>query len=539
MKRSLAILWMGLFVLLAAAPGLAKSYRAESHTSSVQMLPNGDLRVTEEMRFRFNGGPFTRTFRTLPRRRTDGIWVESGTDSMEVQSGSAVRVMWRFPACADTVRVFQLVYRVAGGLGGDGRRRTFDWTAFPTDRRYTIHDAIARVEWPADWPEPQSVRAGRRGVQVERAPHAAVFRAGRLKREEALRMRITFPAQGIMAPLPAWQVQRTAERDRFAYAGALGAAILVLGIVLVLVLYRELSPHRQALGKQTRPTAPPSELSPVLAGVLASGDAKFHHLIAALADLAARGQLGFEGALSKRWWGGGEYVIRRTKHQSGLEPWEQSLFDSLARYEQGGTVSWSRALTGFRGALLTFRARTRAELERRGDFDPHAGERARSLGRVAAMIAVLALGAFAVSVVQWQRWGPGTLLPGFALIVVASVALAAAASLPRYTPAGWQRAQAWRGFAAHLAATAKRPQGLANERFQAWLPLALALGVGPAWIQAGRKSKLAVPEWFRVPGADSMSGFAALFIGASAVPTGAGSSSAAAGGAGGGASGAH
>ena len=45
-----------------------------------------------------------------------------------------------------------------------------------------------------------------------------------------------------------------------------------------------------------------------------------------------------------------------------------------------------------------------------------------------------------------------------------------------------------------------------------------------------------LPEWFRVPGADSMAGFAALFAGATAVPSGSHGSSSSAGGAGGGAS---
>lgn len=132
--------------------------------------------------------------------------------------------------------------------------------------------------------------------------------------------------------------------------------------------------------------------------------------------------------------------------------------------------------------------------------------------------------------------GPGPLLPGIALVIVVAVAMATAVSLPRYTPAGFQRAMAWRAFAAHLHDLAKRPQPLDAQQFQAWFPYALALGAGPAWIQAGRKWKLEVPVWFRVPGAESMAGFAAVFAGATALPSGARTTS---GGAGRGSSGAH
>jgi hypothetical protein len=535
-KRAFAPLRIAALLLLVAAPTQAKRFRAELCTADVQILDNGDLRVTERSRFRFVGGPFTQTYRTLSRRNADGITVESSPESLEVSAGRSVRVIWRFPACADTVRDFTLVYRVAGALRRDGERRVLDWRAFPDQRRYAIRSATARVSWPASWPEPLRAAAGPGKVRSEREPHAVDFDAGFLDRQRTLRVQLEFPAVGIAAPMPAWQARHVAQRQKTVLGGGLAVAVLGFGIALVLVLYRELAPPRPATPRRLRQTTPPSDMPAALAGVLAAGDANFQHLIACVAELAAGDHLAFETALSKRWWGGGEYVIRRGKPIAARAPWEQAVLDALARYEESGTTSWTRALTALRGSVLAFRTATRAELQRRGDFDAQAGERPRVLRNLAVIAGVLAIAGFAVATLEWKNWGPGTLFPGIAFVVVTIVALVAAAALPRYTPAGLQRAMAWRGFAASLKELAKRPQPIDSQQFQAWLPYALALGVAAQWIQAGKKWKLEVPAWFRVPGADSMTVFAAVFAAASAVPTGA---SVGSGGAGGGASGAR
>jgi hypothetical protein len=506
--------------LPAAAPAFAKSYRAEADSADVQILDNGDLRVTERFRFRFIGGPFTRMYRSVPARGTDGIEVEPSAEAPVVTPGRTVQVVWNFPACADTVKTFTLVYRARGVLRAGGDRRGLEWRAFPSERRYAISAAVARLSWPASWPEPLRVEAGPGPVHATREPHAAVFTTGRLPAKRTLWLRVEFAAAGIAAPPPHWQA-RQAEIARFlALAGGLALAIVASGIVLVLLLYRELAPQRPPLPPRARQTVPPSEMPAALAGVLMAGDAQFHHLLACLADLAARGQLGFEAALSKRFWGGGEYVIRRTKQAPGVEPWEQAVLDALSRYERDGATSWSRGLVGLRGSMAAFRAATRAELQRRGDFDAHASERPRPLYSVALVGAVLAVATFAAAAWQWQRWGPATLLPGVALVIVAAVALAAATAVPRYTAAGYQRAMAWRAFAGALRAMAKGPQPFDSALFQAWFPYTLALGVAAVWMQAGKKWKLAPPGWFQVPGADAMAGFAALFAGASAAPTG-------------------
>ena len=58
-----------------ARPAFAKSYSADRFDSTVRVLPDGTLEVTETVVFRFQDGTFREVFREIPTRRTDGIEV--------------------------------------------------------------------------------------------------------------------------------------------------------------------------------------------------------------------------------------------------------------------------------------------------------------------------------------------------------------------------------------------------------------------------------------------------------------------------------
>ncbi|RPJ39636.1 MAG: DUF2207 domain-containing protein, partial [Chloroflexi bacterium] len=69
MKRKLLLASIVMLILsvLAASPALAaKDYSAEQYDVVVQVQTDGSLLVTETIRFRFEGGPFTYVFRELP-----------------------------------------------------------------------------------------------------------------------------------------------------------------------------------------------------------------------------------------------------------------------------------------------------------------------------------------------------------------------------------------------------------------------------------------------------------------------------------------
>lgn len=541
MRRTTAAWTCVVALVLLVSGAEAKSYRAESYTSEVQILPDGDLRVTETFEFRFEGGPFTYAYRTLPLRKVDGIEIESSSEPYHVRRGERVEVNWRFAASSDTLRRFALTYRVRGALQLDASRRVLHWIAFPSERRYVIERTATRVSWPADWPDPESVSARPASAGIAREPQALVFTCGHLRRDRNLRVRVEFDAAALGAvPLPAWQERRLRWERRWPLLLASGVGVLLLGIGLVLAQYREAASRAGRPPAMPPCTSPPSDLPPTLAGALRKGDAHLGHALACFTDLAARGYVEFVAQEAKRWWGGGKYTARRLRPAHDLARWERVVMENAFR--AGDTVPLARAWEGICKNLRGFQSAVREELLRHGDLDPAAGEARRRLAAVAGVWGLIGVAGFAVSPFVWPQVGPAWLIPCFALVLVGVAALVAAGAVPRHSAQGRQRAGAWRSFGRHLDQLAKRKSPLEARQYQEWLPYALALGVAAAWLQAGKRWHLEVPHWFRtLPGdTDGMGSLAAMYAvtagdGGAAAGASAGGAAGAAGGGGSGA----
>lgn len=120
-RRSIVVCACILLAAACARPAFAKSYSADRFDSTVRVLPDGTLEVTEMVAFRFQDGTFREVFREIPARRTDGIEVvraemqgqplpfgtESGTAEVQ-QRRTRVRVVWRFRPIENVTRTFIL-----------------------------------------------------------------------------------------------------------------------------------------------------------------------------------------------------------------------------------------------------------------------------------------------------------------------------------------------------------------------------------------------------------------------------------------------
>lgn len=73
MRPQVTLAAVALALAVAAPAGAQKQYRAERYDVDFRLQADGSMAVSEQILFRFEGGPFTRVFRRLPRRRTDGI----------------------------------------------------------------------------------------------------------------------------------------------------------------------------------------------------------------------------------------------------------------------------------------------------------------------------------------------------------------------------------------------------------------------------------------------------------------------------------
>jgi hypothetical protein len=480
------------WTLAAARPAGAKSFRAEPYTSEVAVQANGDLQVTEVLRLRFDGGPFTRADRRMPRRHLDDIVIETASDSFAVERRrNRVRVVWHFAPCRDTTITLSLRYRVRGALRSDGNLARLEWYAFPDARRYAIHGAHVTVTWPETW---RALDARSRRARVALGARQADFTAARLGEEDGIRVRMQFETPVVLAA-PAWQRRLATQRARFGVFAAGCAALATVGIMLVIVQRREMVPGRTARITHAV-TAPPTDLPPALVGALRGGGAGMAEAQACIGDLARRGYLDIETERARARWAGGIYILHRRRDGHDLALWERIVHEAAFRKSDRDRIRIDRAWNQIGKRLGEFKAAVRSELQRRGALDPQAVAARTRLRTTMWVWWALALAALAAAPIAWDAFGPTALLAVVAASLPAILAAFLAQRMPLHSPSWSGRVAEWDAFRRHLMHTAKQRTPLDARRYEAWVPYALALRVAPAWICAAKRWQLAPPHWF-------------------------------------------
>lgn len=543
--------------VLPATPALArKAYRAESYRTEVRIQPDGSLRIREEIRVRFAGGPFTFFYRGLPTRRTEGIAEIVSPDSIEIRPRrSRIEVTWRFPATRDTVRTFELEYLARSAMLLGTRSDRLEWRLFPEERAYAIDHAVGAVVLPPGWPEPQGLATRPRGRDFHVArPHAqasgligpadprsVVLSLGPFALEQNRSVVVLADVQAgfIEAPPSAWQERERLWRDRLPGVLIVSSFLLTLGVFWALwsrayfVSQLQRGPGWSSpAGKVFALTAPPDDASPAHVGALTYGLVNAVPILAGLFDLARRGVIRFEVGPKRFAWSTPPMRIHPGPRPTGLVAWERVLLDAVFRKADGeGVATWDRAGSEIQKLGSRFLRATREELIQRGDLDARAIASRRRLYVRGLAIFGLAGVLVVLAFLLMPRLGPYAFIPAGAAVVAGSVAMVAGGTILPHTAQGAQKARAWRGFAKFLRESSKGNAALDTARFHAWLPHAVALGVAPAWIKAGKRWGLSVPDWFRTPSGNPGDISALLAV------TAASSSHGGAGGGGGGAGG--
>ena len=538
MRRLLTLL----LLLLGVAGGThAKSYKAEIYTTDLRILEDGSLAVTEVVRFRFVTGKFTHVWRTIPLRNIDGIEaIESPEPTRVRMRRGSVSVRWDFPASRDTVRTFTLSYRVRGALQLAGGGMALRWIAFPGDHTYRIERARVLLTWPEGWAAPERIEASRPRIAPIIRDAGALFEIGSLKPERTVLISANLAPGSLAAVAPAWQEKRERQRRQIPTMLAISGLILILGLGALLRMRRgaiaPASPERTVGLRAT----PPSELPAVLAGPICDGQVTVRHAVACLVDLGARGIVRFEAMPRTSRWTTPSHRLRRLETSVGLGGIERAVLESaFQKAGPDGTVELRKVWGSLTAGMKPFGRLVRAELESRGDFDPHVVDAGKGIARVGFLLFGAAAGVGLLVALTFDRSGHSAILPPVILAVLGTIAVGIGGSLPLQSASGRQRSLEWKGFARYLKDAAKGATPIDPARFALWLPYAMAFGLADGWLRAGKKWKITPPAWLQgLPGDDSgMAAWIPIFAASSAGHTG-GVGGAAGGAGGGGGSGA-
>ena len=544
--RVLALCAAILFGALGTAE--AKTYSAERYDSRIEVLPGGTLRVTETITLRFDEGTFTRFFRMIPARSTDGIEIVSASmdgqvltagdepGRVEISGSSRVRVTWHFTPVSNASHVFELTYLVRGTVRQEDDADVLGWRILPTEHAYRIASSTADIMLPVQpltAPTLDTRRVGESTVTVDGA-HVRVD-ASNLRANGWLEAWVRLPRGSVVTTPPAWQ-QRATETRRLSPAWMLAAGLVLLsGLALLFAVHQ----RYERPPRDTAPVAtwsnPPDTLSPVLAGTLVSnGTPQLEHAMAAIFSLADRGDLTIEEA--PRVFGQRHFTITRASTGRPMTPFEQAALDIIFTGRQGAEASVG--LGKARGRLMRqfgkFRAALEPTMKSAGLLDDERRAVRRRFVRigtasgVAAGLAAILLGLIA------DRHGAWPMLIPAALAVVGVVALICYAAHTPLSNDAERRVQQWRGFRQYLRDVARdRDASPGDADVQRWLPYAVALGVAPAWSAYLKRHRSAAPQWFHAAAASDTSHSGVAF--AAFVATGGSGSGGSAHGTGGGA----
>lgn len=514
-------------LLLLAGPAGAQSAEEVIHDYRVeiQILSDGDLRITETIDYDFGSQLRHGIFRTIPTRfpyddvndrvfPIEDVKVQSDApEDIEIsEEGSLTTIRIGDPDVEISGRhMYTLTYRVEGALNSFEDHDELFWNAIGDEWQAPIARAQVTVRAPGAI---QRV-ACFQGYEGSTEPCAvaefdgprARFSPGRsLVPYEGMTVVVAIPKGTVPEPGPILEERWSAARAFSLSAGTVTASLAVLAILgggLYRMWSREGrdrrflgSPIDQVLGTRTGEDeavplgegdaeapvefAPPDGVRPGQIGTLIDERANVIDVTATIVDLAGRGFLLIQeipdrGLFSKADWN----LIRLEKGETELLPYEKKLLEGLFR--DGNEIKVSELKTTFAERLHGIEQSLYEDAMREKWFRARPDQvRTRWAGRGA----LLAVGGGALTFVlaRWTHWG----LVGIP-VIIAGVALALMARrMPARTAKGTAMVRRIRGFRRVIATAETHMSRWAEEEnvFTRYLPYAIVFGLTKKWAKA-------------------------------------------------------
>lgn len=510
----IAILLISLFV---TSPALAaKSYDAEYFDVQIDLQADGSAIITETVKFRFQGDPFTFAFREVSATETDGVtFLEASMDGVpmsqgtragqvEVETGDPLKVTWHFPPVSNSAHVFVVRYRAEGVIRkGDGD--ALIWRVIPEDHEYSIEHSTVTLTYP-----PEATLHGQPALDWDFdstwEENRLILTASKIAEDEDLILTARFAPGSLTEVAPRWQVQK--ERADAALSKAMpigiiaGIAALLLG-GLGLFTYIRANRRDTSIPSVISTANPPADISPAVIGKLTKQQ---HTSMGAIFDLAQRGVL--EVREEKGFWGTKDYVLVRKEQPGSLQPHEQGLLEALFKPGEK-QINMNDVGTHLAMKNKLFDEPLEQELIRRGWLDPERKQRRIVLSVAGFAALVLALMIFLFGMVA----GRGMLAanPEWITLVAAVIGISAGLFLLSIlfliyvgtysvlTPAGEEQAARWKGFAEYLKQVSKgREPAIRPDYFERYLAYAAAFGLGANWAKYFQQlGGVPLPVWFQ------------------------------------------
>jgi len=514
-KRPPLILLFLLLLLFAPSPAdaQAKTYYWESFNVDLQVLEDGDLRVTERQTLVFSGAPFSFGFRKVNTANTDGITdvsVREGDIVYEESfgrsphaftvedEGNEVAINWYFPQTTGR-HSYTISYTAQNAVRTEPSGDQVFWIALPADLGARVENSAISITLPEGIAAGSTTAlfGGNEGenitTSVSEDGRRATFQLTQPRPSgTAVEVGVRFPSGQLDLETPAWQ--RREQRNDVISLFVLVASLLIavggpLGALMLWYLFGrdpEVGPTPDYL------TEPPEETPPAVVGTLVDETAHIHDIMSTLVDLARRGYLTMTETSQ-----GKDYEFQRTdKPLDDLRPFERKMIEGIFSGRQKRDLEDLRYK--FASRLNQIRKELYKELEQRGYVR-------RSPEGVRGTYGCLSFGIGGVAFLSFFAL-PGIFGSGVSTVICPSLALGATAVIAfvvsRYMPAktskGAEAAAQWMAFKKYLQEIERYTQlDEATEIFENYLPYAVAFGLERSWIRKfSALPHTPIPPWY-------------------------------------------
>ncbi|MEO8288875.1 MAG: DUF2207 domain-containing protein [Chloroflexota bacterium] len=543
---AVAFIWLAALLLPVgiglASPGRAyaqtKSYHMDRYDSEITVNPDGSLDIRETLVFNFTSGSFRRGLREFDTDKLDnitgikvaedrnGLFVNYTETSFEPDdstsgatgtygidnAGSSVRVRWIFGNTSNAVRTFRVTYHVNGAIRVYDDRDEFDWYAVPPGWGAPINASRVQVTFPrgdtADW-KLASVPAD---AEVSTQGNSAVWTANS-RLGAGFEVGAQLPKGILQAAKPSWQanvdqqeLQREEDRKKQEeydknVRPLVDVGLLLLGVVTLIggvlwMISRWYTKGRDKVVKLPTDylTEPPSDLPPGLVGTLLDESADIRDVIATVVDMGRKGNLTINEEKQTGLFGGKDFQYTQTGGTVQYR-FEELVMNALFKDRQ------SVNLTDLKNTFYTnlppiYSEMYDALVELKYFPENPKAVRGRNMGLGCVFVGLAIVVGF-----LWVTFGAlysyMMLIPAIGLGVTGLVGLILAGAMPRKTDLGSEEAAKWNAFKRYL----QQIQSYTNvqeaaDRFQKYLPYAVALGVDREFTRQFNSVPAAMPMWY-------------------------------------------
>jgi hypothetical protein len=491
------------------ASAQAKDWRIDNMDVLLDVQQNGDVLVDETITFTFEGS-YTYVGRLVPTGNMQGMSDISVRDAngaaLPEDNGNSLGSFSTF--MEGTSRVVQINFDLTDASGtwtihyraekvvqfGD-KLDGLVWYVFDADTPVSIGAVKATVKLPGAVSQEQMTSEAQVGYGVNwtassPAPSTMVYEATDFPPYTNFWVTTGFP-KGIVKDV--WTARRV-----FSYIiPKLGFALPILAFLTMFLIWFRRGRDQPGATYAKYVSEPPSDLSPALVGALIDERVDTKEVISTIVHLAGRGYLEITDTQEGEHFKKPLTTFTRKKSFDDLDGFEKKTAESLFDLGSENQVTTAQLKNHFYTKVAPIVSQIYGAVATAGLFYKNPKKaRSRWIGYgflVGAVLAVLTLALRGADIDGWGWFASGS-------IISTIIVWAFAKRMPQRTPKGAQEQKKWESFRNYLEdLTRFTDMEAAKEKYEKYLPYAIAFGVEKHWTQRFEELTVPAPDWYHPP----------------------------------------